>query len=79
VVVEEQNQGVRAILFLLKLPIFLLLAPVVWIVTIQWWFIGDPTGRDTWIAFVQWLRGSPPGYRYPDHDDKIDPRPYDRL
>jgi hypothetical protein len=32
----------------------------------------------TWIAFVNWLRGSPAGYRYPREDDDIDLGPYQR-
>jgi type IV secretory pathway VirB3-like protein len=64
--------------FWVKLPIFLLLAPVVWLLTRMIWF-RDESALDVWTAFVNWFRGSPPGYRYPRKDaEEIDLRPYQR-
>jgi hypothetical protein len=68
----------RWVWFSLKLPVFLLLAPVVWLLTRDRGPGINPPPQHTWIAFVNWLHGVPKGYRYPREDDEIDLRPYDR-
>jgi hypothetical protein len=65
--------------FFLKLPIFLLLAPIVWLFSRSQRFTTGRPPQHTWIAFVNWLRGAPAGYRYPrEEGDEIDLRSYER-
>jgi hypothetical protein len=50
----------------------------VWLLTRPRGMTISPPPKHTWIAFVNWLRGAPEGYKYPREDDEIDLRPYDR-